>query len=270
MNKLLFGRSSFLLPIILMGFLFGSCTTPLPNSDQGEVSTATDSEEVDEVNADVSESNEEPTEAGTEPSPGQDEGQSPNAADDFDPFRIAVETATEATELNKTAASGEEWRVVAEKWRQAIELMKAVPKNHEKYDAAQERALDTYPTNLAYAQGKAGEDALPEFTTDDDKMTKVDFGEGWPFVVDGELICERISAGEYVVDLVTLQSLGQVYAVNLSAQSRAQDRNWRNIDEIWRDSPIGEGKVPINWVIWRGEALCDTPLENQADLETST
>lgn len=182
---------------------------------------------------------------------------------DFDPFRDAVNTALAATELNETAETSEDWREVAIQWTRAIELMKAVPKSHEKYDIAQQRALEAYPKNLAYAQGKAGEDALPEFTVDDANMTKVDFGEGWPFVVDGELMCERISAGEYVVELVTLHSIDRVYAVNLPAQSRAEENGWKNIDEIWRDSPFGSGKVPINWVIWRGEDLCDNPLEAQ-------
>ncbi|MGK7890586.1 MAG: hypothetical protein AB4042_14745 [Leptolyngbyaceae cyanobacterium] len=254
MNKLFSGRPALALLITLVGFLIGSCT--LPFSDPNQTNPGT-----------VGSNGSNPTTTATDDSAlAQGEGESATT-DDFDPFRLAVETALEATELNQTAETGEEWRTVAEKWRQAIELMKAVPPSHEKYDIAQQRALEAYPTNLAYAQGRAGEDALPEFTTEDDKMTKVDFGEGWPFVVDGELMCERISAGEYVVDLVTLQSLGQVYAVNLPAQSRAQDRNWRRIDEIWRDSPMGEGKVPINWVIWRGESLCDAPLEGESPLE---
>ncbi|NET11200.1 MAG: DUF2511 domain-containing protein [Merismopedia sp. SIO2A8] len=180
---------------------------------------------------------------------------------EFNPFRDAVELAIEAAELNEIAETSQDWRDVAEKWRRAIELMKAVPETHEKYDIAQQRALEAYPQNLAYAQGRAGEDALPEYTTDDDQLTKVDFGEGWPFVVDGQIKCERINAGEYVVDLVTMDSLDRVYAVNLPAQSRAKERNWQKIDEIWRDSPLGDGKVPINWVIWRGESLCDAPLE---------
>ncbi|NEQ95631.1 MAG: hypothetical protein F6K30_02670 [Cyanothece sp. SIO2G6] len=255
MKKPLFGHSPLIVAILFAGLLLGACTRLLPNSSQPDnvLTGNSGSTEPGQVTTNSS--------AGAEGVQTQAAGQN-SGADDFDPFRIAIETALEAADLNDTAETSEEWRMVAEKWQQAIELMKAVPKSHEQYDVAQQRALEAYPTNLAYAQGKAGEDALPEFTTEDDKMTKVDFGEGWPFVVDGEIMCERISAGEYVVDLVTLQSLGQVYAVNLPAQSRAQDRNWRNIDEIWRDSPIGDGKVPINWVIWRGEALCDAPLES--------
>lgn len=189
---------------------------------------------------------------------------SPSPSDEFNPFHDAVEVAIEAAELNETAVTSEEWRTVAEQWSKAIELMKAVPETHEKYDVAQQRALEAYPQNLAYAQGRAGENALPEYTTEDDKMTKVDFGEGWPFVVDGQLKCERVKAGEYVVDLVTMESLDRVYAINLPAQSRAQERNWQDIDEIWRDSPLGDGKVPVNWVIWRGEALCDAPIADNS------
>ena len=239
------------LPLLLLlgvGLLAGACATQSPGENS---SNAVDQDEA------ASSRDVDPT-ANTQPS------------GDFDPFRRAVETALEAAELNKTAQTGAEWRRVAEQWQKAIELMKAVPKSHEKYDVAQQRALEAYPQNMAYAQGRAGEDALPEFTTDDAKMTKIDFGEGWPFVVDGEVMCERISAGEYVVDLVTLNSLDYTYAVNLPAQARAQEREWRHIDEIWRDSPLGNGKVPINWVIWRGESLCDAPLANNQDENRAT
>ena len=253
MKKTLFLRPFSVVLLIGGAILTGSCTLPLLTAQNTDIANGAANDTVQSSD----------TSAGVVSSE-QGNGTQNVDADDFDPFRNAVETALEATELNGTAQTSKEWRAVAEKWQQAIELMKAVPKSHEKYEVAQQRAFEAYPTNLAYAQGKAGEDALPEFTTDDDKMTKVDFGEGWPFVVDGELVCERISAGEYVVDLVTLNSLGQVYAVNLSAQSRAQEHNWRNIDEIWRDSPLGEGKVPINWVIWRGEALCNMPPTDDA------
>ena len=247
-NSLLSSRLPLLLLCLCTGILAGACTRNTP------VATSSDVLEQSDVSAE-----DEAFEAETL---SDDEVTSPPSGD-FDPFREAVNTALAATELNETAETTEDWREVAIQWTRAIELMKAVPKSHEKYDVAQQRALEAYPKNLAYAQGKAGEDALPEFTVDDAKMTKIDFGEGWPFVVDGELMCERISAGEYVVDLVTLHSIDRVYAVNLPAQSRAEEKDWQKIDEIWRDSPFGSGKVPINWVIWRGEDLCDNPLEAQ-------
>ena len=245
-NSFLFSRLPLLALCFCAGTLVGACTRNTP------VATPSDALEQSDVSI------EDETLVGETLS--NDEGAS-SPSGDFDPFRDAVNTALAATELNETAETTEDWRAVAVQWTRAIELMKAVPKSHEKYDVAQQRALEAYPKNLAYAQGKAGEDALPEFTVDDAKMTKIDFGEGWPFVVDGELMCERISAGEYVVDLVTLHSIDRVYAVNLPAQSRADERGWQKIDEIWRDSPFDSGKVPINWVIWRGEDLCDNPLE---------
>ncbi|MEM9218070.1 MAG: hypothetical protein AAGD25_27475 [Cyanobacteria bacterium P01_F01_bin.150] len=240
-------RFPLLLLCICAGISVGACTRNAPigeSSDtleQGDVSSVED--------------------GAIEGETSNDDTLVSSSSSNFDPFRDAVNTALAATELNESAETTTDWREVAIQWTRAIELMKAVPKSHEKYDVAQQRASEAYPKNLAYAQGKAGEDALPEFTVDDAKMTKVDFGEGWPFVVDGELMCERISAGEYVVDLVTLHSIDRVYAVNLPAQSRAEEKDWKKIDEIWRDSPFGSGKVPINWVIWRGEDLCDNPLE---------
>ena len=245
-NSFLSSRLPLLTLCLCAGIFVGSCTRSTPVATSSDVPEQSDVSVEDEAFEGEALSDDEVT---SQPS------------GDFDPFRDAVNTALAATELNETAETTEDWRAVAIQWTRAIELMKAVPKSHEKYDVAQQRALEAYPKNLAYAQGKAGEDALPEFTVDDAKMTKIDFGEGWPFVVDGELMCERISAGEYVVDLVTLHSIDRVYAVNLPAQSRAEENGWKNIDEIWRDSPFGSGKVPINWVIWRGEDLCDNPLE---------
>ena len=246
-NSFVSSRLPLLLLCICTGISVGACTQNVP------IGTSSDALE----QSDGSSIEDEPFEEETL----GDEDLVSLPSGDFEPFREAVNTALAATELNETAETTEDWREVAIQWTRAIELMKAVPKSHEKYDIAQQRALEAYPKNLAYAQGKAGEDSLPEFTVDDAKMTKVDFGEGWPFVVDGEIMCERISSGEYVVDLVTLHSIDRVYAVNLPAQSRSEENGWKEIDDIWRDSPFGSGKVPINWVIWRGEDLCDNPLE---------
>lgn len=188
------------------------------------------------------------------PAPNPDETVQTQA---FDPFRDAVNTAMNAAELTQTAQTPEEWRVIAEQWRAAIEMMKAVPASHPRYDVAQQRALEEYPRNLDYAQSKAGDQALPDLTADDDKLTQVDFGEGWPFVVDGEISCERVNAGNYTISLVTFESVGRVFAVNAPAQARAAERGWLDMNEIWRDSPIDGGKAPMTWVVMRGEALCD-------------
>lgn len=175
----------------------------------------------------------------------------------FDPFYDAVSTAMQAADQTQMAQTEEEWRAIAAQWQAAIEMMKAVPTSHPKYDIAQQRATEVYPVNFDYAQSKAGDRAVPALTTDDDKLTQVDFGEGWPFLVDGELACEWENAGNYSVRLVTLNSVGEVFAVNDPAQSRATERGWLNMREIWRDSPLGDGKAPMTWVVMRGEALCE-------------
>ncbi|MEB3212958.1 MAG: hypothetical protein VKL39_16510 [Leptolyngbyaceae bacterium] len=174
----------------------------------------------------------------------------------FDPFYDAVTTATLAAEQTQVAQTPDEWRAIAEQWQSAIEMMKAVPVDHPKYDIAQQRALETYPTNFEYAQSQAGDQELSDLSAADNKLTEVDFGEGWPFLVDGEILCEFEEAGDYTVRLVTFHSIGEVFAVNSPAQARANERGWLDVRHVWRDSPLGDGKAPMTWVVMRGEALC--------------
>ncbi|MGJ3245277.1 MAG: hypothetical protein ACFE0I_04290 [Elainellaceae cyanobacterium] len=186
---------------------------------------------------------------------------------EFDPFRAAVNTAMDAAEQTQTADSPDEWRSVALTWQEAINLMKAVPESSPKYDIAQQRAFEEYPENLQYAQEKAGDRAIADLAVDDDKLTQVDFGEGWPFTVDGEIDCERVDAGSYEIDLVFLRSIGQMYAINSPAEARAEERGWRQVDEIWRNDEDSGGKAPLTWVIMRGEALCaeDSGLDAESE-----
>ena len=179
----------------------------------------------------------------------------------FDPFYDAVSTAMSAAEHTQTAQTEEEWQSIARQWQSAIEMMKAVPMSHPKYDIAQQRAFDVYPNNFQYAQSLAGNQAIPALTTDDDKLTEVDFGEGWPFLADGEISCEIADTGSYSVSLVTFQSVGEIFAVNNPAQARANERGWRDVRDVWRDSPLGDGKAPMTWVVMRGEALCQQTVE---------
>jgi|GEM_PF-4233985 len=176
---------------------------------------------------------------------------------EFEPFREAVNTAMDAAELTQVAATESDWYGVAQRWQTAIEMMKAVPKSHEKYAIAQQRATESYPENFSYAQSKAGKEALPVPSTEDDQLSQIDFGEeSWPFVIDGELACEPVESGNYTVKLLTLDGAGHTFAINGPAQARERERGWQNIDLVWRDSSIGEGKMPINWVVMQGEALC--------------
>lgn len=175
----------------------------------------------------------------------------------FEPFRDAINTAMKAAELTQTAATESDWRRVAQHWQTAIEMMKAVPPDHPKYAIAQQRASETYPKNFSYAQSKAGSEAIVLPTADDAKLTQIDFGEeAWPFMIDGELMCEQVQSGSYTVKLLTLHGAGHTFAVNGPAQARQIERSWQDIRMVWRNSPLGDGRVPMNWVIMRGEALC--------------
>ncbi|MGF1515327.1 MAG: hypothetical protein ACFB5Z_16725 [Elainellaceae cyanobacterium] len=174
----------------------------------------------------------------------------------FDPFREAVNKATEAAALGRIAESEADWQAIAQMWQTAADLMRVVPPDHPQYAVAQQRAEQDYVANFQVAQKRAGMTDDVAQTADDDRLTKVDFGKGWPFVVDGELRCEPVSVGDRQLKLVTLHSVGQIYAVNGPAQARASERGWRNVDEVWRSSSIGSGKAPINWVLMRAEADC--------------
>ena len=69
-------------------------------------------------------------------------------------FREGVNKAINAAELTQTAQTKNEWNNVATQWQQAIELMKAVPKDSPNYALAQDR-ITMYQRNLEYAQKNA-------------------------------------------------------------------------------------------------------------------
>ena len=141
-NSFVSSRLPLLLLCLCTGIAAGACTRTLPVDPSSDALEQSDVSEQGEASEDELVS---------------DEGLVSSPSSDFDPFRDAVNTALAASELNETAITTADWREVAIQWTRAIELMKAVPKDHEKYDVAQQRALEAYPKNLAYAQGKAGE-----------------------------------------------------------------------------------------------------------------
>ncbi len=73
------------------------------------------------------------------------------AVSSADPFRAAVNDATEAAGLAQTASSPESWAQVAESWERAVKNMQAVPSDHPKYDVAQQK-IPEYQVYLDYAQ----------------------------------------------------------------------------------------------------------------------
>lgn len=70
-------------------------------------------------------------------------------------FYNAVKKATSAAELTQTAKAKGEWNTVSDNWQQAIDLMKAVPKDNPKYEIAQKKVVE-YQNNLNFAK-KASE-----------------------------------------------------------------------------------------------------------------
>ncbi len=66
-------------------------------------------------------------------------------------FYNAVNKATSAAELTQTAKTKAQWNTVATNWRQAIALMKAVPKANANHKVAQQKVVE-YQKNLNYAQ----------------------------------------------------------------------------------------------------------------------
>jgi hypothetical protein len=67
------------------------------------------------------------------------------------PFRDAVNAATQASQLAQTATTKEDWQAVADGWEEAITLMQQVPDTDPNYETAQDRAV-AYQPNLTYAQ----------------------------------------------------------------------------------------------------------------------
>ncbi len=66
-------------------------------------------------------------------------------------YEKAIARATAAASITQSAQSQDDWRLVADRWQQAIRLMGAVPKTNSRQAQAQQK-LTEYRRNLAYAQ----------------------------------------------------------------------------------------------------------------------
>lgn len=58
------------------------------------------------------------------------------------PFREAVNKATNAVRLGEIAATEEEWDKVVDEWLSAIRLMQSIPKSSPRYELAQEKVRE--------------------------------------------------------------------------------------------------------------------------------
>lgn len=77
-----------------------------------------------------------------------------------DAFQVAVERAASASRIGQSAQSRDDWRLVANRWQQAIALMKAIPASSSNRPQAQQK-LAQYQQNLAYAQRQAQRPTAP-------------------------------------------------------------------------------------------------------------
>jgi predicted aspartyl protease len=66
-------------------------------------------------------------------------------------YEKAIARATAANSITRLAQSRDDWRLVADRWQQAIQLMGTVPKTSPRQVQAQKK-LTEYRRNLAYAQ----------------------------------------------------------------------------------------------------------------------
>jgi hypothetical protein len=74
----------------------------------------------------------------------------PNAIVPGDPFRDAVNKATQASSLTQSAATPEQWQAIAKLWQDAATLMASVSPQNTNYQIAQER-VPQYLSNRDYA-----------------------------------------------------------------------------------------------------------------------
>jgi predicted aspartyl protease len=89
---------------------------------------------------------------------------SPATADKTDKtgsFQLGLERAASAYRISQAAESSDDWRLVAARWQQAINLMKAVPAASSNHAQAQ-RKLAEYQQNLLRAQQQASRSTEPD------------------------------------------------------------------------------------------------------------
>jgi hypothetical protein len=76
-----------------------------------------------------------------------------------DPFRKAINRATQAFILGQSAETEADWSAVASQWNQAILLLEEVPADSANYETAQTK-LEEYQRNFDYAKQQEAE-AVP-------------------------------------------------------------------------------------------------------------
>lgn len=98
--------------------------------------------------------------------------QKPQPSNTSDTYSQAIDTASSAVTISQSAVSREDWGLVASRWQDAINLLKAVPDSSQNYKNAQQK-LSQYQNLLADAKvrstppppkPKQGDSNLPFFS----------------------------------------------------------------------------------------------------------
>ncbi len=101
-------------------------------------------------------------------------GESATATPQADPGAVAyyqgVTRASGAFSISQTARTPDDWKLVASRWQQSINLLTKVPSSSASYSAAQSKIVE-YNRNLQVAQAKAGDARVSSVTSQGEKRT---------------------------------------------------------------------------------------------------
>lgn len=82
------------------------------------------------------------------------------SANTITPYERALDAAYSAAVITQSATSPEDWKLVANRWKEAIELLKSVPKSSPQHAIAQSKVAE-YQRNLGYAQRRVTQPPTP-------------------------------------------------------------------------------------------------------------
>jgi len=85
----------------------------------------------------------------------------PAAQSRINPYQQALNKASSARSISQSAQSQDDWKLVANRWQQAIQLLKTVPKTSP-YRALAQSKLPEYQRSLAYANQQAARNPIAD------------------------------------------------------------------------------------------------------------
>ena len=88
------------------------------------------------------------------PSATSSQNQKPQVSNTANSYQKATDIATGAITISKSAVSRDDWRLVANRWQEAVKLLKTVPASSSQYKTAQKK-LTEYQDYLADAKLRA-------------------------------------------------------------------------------------------------------------------